>query len=175
MAVHGVLFVLSELPKKKRDAITLGVTYYFTGLPCKNGHVDKRHVGRGCIQCHRDWKKAPHGKSLKRAERQRWLERPGGKAYKKRKSIGKRLKVRQAIPSWHDPAPINQFISGCPPGHHIDHIVPLRGRNVCGLHVLVNLQYLPSQENLSKSNKVDPLTLDYAICVLPGHRTYTHG
>jgi hypothetical protein len=28
---------------------------------------------------------------------------------------------------------------------------------------------------MRKSNKVDPLTLDYAICVLPGHRTYTHG
>jgi hypothetical protein len=27
---------------------------------------------------------------------------------------------------------------------------------------------------MSKSNRVDPLTLHYAVCVLPGHRTYVH-
>lgn len=78
----------------------------------------------------------------------------GKEAHRSQRAL-RRARELQASPIWADGGTINGFYASCPPGYHVDHIVPLRGKNVSGLHVLWNLQYLPATENRIKGNKFD--------------------
>lgn len=59
----------------------------------------------------------------------------------------------RAIVPWSDLEEISKYYSKCPEGYQVDHIVPLQGNNVSGLHVINNLQYLTKEDNLKKHNK----------------------
>lgn len=68
-------------------------------------------------------------------------------------------RVRRATPPWVNVAAIRAvyeeaarvtLATGVP--HEVDHIVPLGGRNVCGLHVPWNLRVITAEANRLKNN-----------------------
>lgn len=65
----------------------------------------------------------------------------------------------QATPDWLTEEQLSQIkalyakSASMSTPHHVDHIVPLQGENVCGLHVPWNLRVIPADENIRKSNK----------------------
>jgi len=79
--------------------------------------------------------------------------------YKKDSSLAKfhatmrKAHVKRATPKWADKKALRLFYKACPNGYHVDHIIPLRGKYISGLHINSNLQYLSAKENMAKHNK----------------------
>lgn len=77
------------------------------------------------------------------------------KANKRRVSAERRALKSKACPSWVNKNELKNIYANCPYGYEVDHIIPLKHKDVCGLHVPWNLQYLPKAENSRKNNKFD--------------------
>ena len=65
----------------------------------------------------------------------------------------------KATPSWadHDAVKrlyiVSRFMKDkLGENYHVDHMIPLNGENICGLHCETNLQLMPALENMSKGN-----------------------
>lgn len=97
----------------------------------------------------RKWAKENPEKQYKRTKR--WRQENKGLAT----SYTVKYKARKlnATLDGYD-SEIKEIYKNCPIGHEVDHIMPLQGENLCGLHVPWNLQYLTISENRSKSNKI---------------------
>jgi hypothetical protein len=67
-----------------------------------------------------------------------------------------RSSLMRATPEWADMSKIKAIYAeaeAMPEVVHIDHIVPLNGKTVSGLHNEFNLQVLPWRENIQKGNR----------------------
>ena len=93
------------------------------------------------------------GKAKERnyARTKKW-KKDNWESYKAYLRASKRHRKR-ATPLWANMKEIISFYKNCPEGYHVDHIIPLNGKAVSGLHVINNLQYLKASENLKKGSK----------------------
>lgn len=78
-------------------------------------------------------------------------------------SAARRARLLDATPAWANKffmreayrlAGLRTLLLGYP--WHVDHIVPLKSKFVCGLHVENNLRVIPGVENMSKGNRQWP-------------------
>lgn len=144
----------------------MSVSKTFVGQPCKYGHVMRYMKGNRCVECNRAvnrrfrelkpsyWvshRKIEVNAEKNRASTRRYLK--NNPHINREFSAAYRAGLKTATPSWCDRDAIRLFYKNCPDGMEVDHIVPIRGENVCGLHVHWNLQYLTKSENSSKRNR----------------------
>jgi hypothetical protein len=105
----------------------------------------------------------------RKAARVRW--RKANKSFFAADSAHRRaLARRPVLGGLAEQAEVEGFYFFCQlfPGFEVDHVIPLRGKDVCGLHTPTNLQVLTRTENARKGNKVcldhiqpDPVAIIY--------------
>ena len=116
-------------------------------------HSEKRR------QEHQDrYRNDPACKARHMAQARQWAkDNPG-----RRNEIiaARRAHIKRATPLWltaEDREQIREIYrkarSYGPGVMHVDHIIPLRGKLICGLHVPGNLQIIPRLENVRKGNR----------------------
>jgi len=117
-----------------------------------------------CKACMRSWALARARSNPERNKRisNAWYRRFPWK--NTAKSNRRRARKLFATPRWlskadycsmngqYEMASLMTWLVGAP--YHVDHIVPLQGEAVCGLHVPWNLQVIRGAENLRKSNRL---------------------
>lgn len=158
----------------RKEALSTGLKTYSTGKPCPKGHFSDRYASNSCcIECKKLESKVKSPTAKERSKRhyyknktilnvksREWKRLNPGKINAINNARYASLKKR--MPIWANPECIKNIYEKCyeiskSTGiiHHVDHIVPLQGDLVCGLHVEWNLQIITAEENLRKNNKFE--------------------
>lgn len=115
------------------------------------------------LKAYATYRQSEHGQEKIKAHRQRVTESGLGAAYKRKRDASK----LQATPPWFDPdlvkpiyeqAAVLTEVTG--QSWEVDHIDPLQGELVCGLHVAENLTAITRSENRAKKNLFTPYRID---------------
>ena len=124
---------------------------------CKEYYKKEKEVIKAKVA---KWRENNYEYAIKmsRVRGKKWrLDNPGKHCARQSKRRAWKLK---ATPTWADLEKIKlvyekaqEFSKLMGKQFHVDHVYPLKGKNVCGLHVWENLQLLEAELNLKKSNR----------------------
>lgn len=129
----------------------------------KKWNINNKEKRKGIVNSWRERNKDSVKLYNKKAG-QKWAKNNKGK----RNAIDRKRKtsLMNRTPSWANLEKIQLFYieserltkeTGIP--HEVDHIIPLQGKLVSGLHVHDNLQVITRTKNRSKKNKIDIICL----------------
>lgn len=97
-----------------------------------------------------------------RAAVKSWKSR--NKQYFSASEARRRAIKNTATPGWADDELMGLvYAEAAYRGLEVDHVVPLRGANVCGLHVYYNTQLLTKKQNQLKGNRFDGSATYYPV------------
>ena len=151
--------------EKNRDELLLKKKQYYEGNKVSLLKKQKEYAetNKDTIKIRRRAYRKPNWNSILAKKREYVKKNP---AKMNVKLAARRAKKLQRTPPWLSKEDIKQIIAIYKESnrltrqssikHHVDHIIPLVGENVSGLHVPTNLQILTATENYKKSNKYDP-------------------
>lgn len=152
----------------RKEAKEQGLKYYYTGNPCPKGHIYKRFTSAGtCSVCAKKYKQEWAKSNFKKVQEYRREYKQNNKPYFAKHERTRKASKIQRTPSWANQEEIimwyevAEVLSRSGVVFHVDHIVPLQGKTVSGLHVEDNLQVLRFDQNCSKKNQWNWETQSY--------------
>jgi hypothetical protein len=129
---------------------------------CPKGHdtfVTGRYSGSMCKECLKEYQttyRLKHAEEYKVYFKQRLQNNPELRKLNRLYKLKSKTKRGKRIVKWGQEG-IKEFYKSCPKNKVVDHIIPLLGKLVSGLHVHWNLQYLTKPQNDKKNNKCNLL------------------
>lgn len=145
----------------RRAAKQRGDKFYFTGKPCKNGHVVNRETKTGqCLNCVKNAITKWRSNNFAKVKSSYAAYKRNNRGRVNANNRSRQLRKQRATPQWSEKELIRSVYDGADYLSRltgiqwdVDHIVPINNQDVCGLHVLNNLQYLPHTDNVRKGSK----------------------
>lgn len=126
---------------------------YMRGRKERNNEIVRAYVKRNPDKI-KSYSKEYYSKNIEKIKADVALRQKTNKAYYLQRNAKRRAIKVNATPAWADAVAIEDiYRKASSDGLSVDHIVPLKSKIVCGLHVHFNLQLIPLSENIKKSNR----------------------